>query len=237
MAIVRNLADIVPHQDAHNSPAEGEPGPTGPIGPAGPVGDVANSRLMHPGYRSGQWYGNLPTASPLANLAIAADTLYAQPTSILFPCTLTQLSLGVGTAVVGALARLAIYNNDDVNMRPGTLVAVCSGECDLNLTAATAASLSFASSIPVNAGMYWLCSVFNTSTGMPYTMQANNVHASGINWYTGSASAMGPLRGGTSPTSRVTTAMLYTDPFPQVYGAATFGTGSPGNPVVAFRVQ
>lgn len=225
MTFSTNLAD--PNSIAEPSYAQAEKVLTQPVASA--------SVFAHPGYVSGRWYGPLASVAPVAGV-VAADTLYAQPTPVYFACQVSQIGITVGTQAVGN-ARVAIYNHDAANARPGTLLAEGTTTLDLNSVAAnTPLNSPFSSALSLPAGFYWLCSVFSAATAAPYLMQSNAWQAGGVAFMAGSASAAGVARGGTSPTSRIFTTMLFADPFPTTFGAVSIGTGTPGVPVMGFRI-
>lgn len=197
---------------------------------------LADPSVMHPGYVPGLWYGNPQISNPIITAAPAADTLYAQPTPIYMPVRLSQLGMVVGTQAIGSHnAKMALYANGP-NGRPGRLIAPCVGVADMTVAANSSRSLPFATPQQVQAGIYWLVALFDTGGSMPYTIQSNVVVASGFAVHSGSQTAAGLARGGTSPTSRITAPRSYADGFPAQFGESVIGTGAPGCPVIAFEV-
>ncbi len=189
---------------------------------------------LHPGYVSGLWYGVGHMSSPIGTQAIAADTLYAQPTPILFPCTIAELGIVVGTQGIG-LAKLGIYANG-ADGRPGALIDECPAAVDLNVVANAPLNTALSTPKLVQPGLYWLASVFNAITGVPFTGQFNSVLAGGFSYYVGSPTMAGVARGGSSPYSRLTQALTYGTPMPAQFGVGTLATNAPGTPVVGFKV-
>lgn len=187
----------------------------------------------HPGYVSGLWYGP-PVLASLSNGAVAADTLYAQPIFLHFPCAIQQLGMTVGAQAPG-LAKMGIYRNGP-DGRPGGLVAECSTAVDFNVAPITPLAAGFAAAPALEAGVHWLAAVFSLATATPYTWQWNQAQAGGYAVPIGSPTAAGTARGGSSPTSRLTRAHAYADPLPASFGAATVGLNAPGCPIIAFRV-
>lgn len=238
MAIVRNLADGSGARiDPHNLPAVGQgmigvQGVKGDPGTPGTAGTSVDPYLLHPGYVSGRWYGPLVIGAPITSTAIVQDTLYAIPCPIYSTCVVDQIAVRTGGATA-FLMKLGIYNS--VNGMPGSLVAECAGDLDLNSASANVPS-TFSVNPTLTAGLYYLAGVCS-GAGTPCTFPTAMTDSGGLAHLLG-----GPTPGfftstGASAVIRMYRALTYqagTSFLPATFGAVTYGQAT--SPIIVFRV-
>jgi hypothetical protein len=189
-----------------------------------------------PSLVSGRWYG--PDPGTLAtNAAVAASTLYAYPALVPFQCTVQALALRVGTQAVGT-GKMGIYR--DAGGVPGALVAEVAADVDLNVAPANLTA-TFAANPTLAPGWYWFASCFSAATAVPVTYSSAATLGT-LGLFVGHSLPSGVLANGTtSATSRITrtAALTYvaaTAFFPASFGAITYGTNTPGSPVIAYQI-
>lgn len=192
--------------------------------------------LAHPGLVTGRWYGP-EIGSQATTAAMAANTLYAYPIQIPIACTLQALAMRIGTQSVG-LGKLGIYTNSAG--LPASLVAEVTLDGDFNV-AVTTLSYVFASNPVLTAGWYWFASCFSAATATPVTY-SSTPGISTLGNLIGHPTSIGVLATGTgNGASRLfrTAALTYvaaTAFFPASFGAVSYGTSTPGLPIIAYQL-
>ncbi len=191
--------------------------------------------MDHPGYRPDIFYAPQMASTATANIAV--NTLYAFPVPILFRRKIKNLHVYVPTGVA-ATCRLGIYAHDHATKLPGALVA--EGAADVDVSGGAAVGTGFAGALPeLIPGIYWLASCWSAVCAP--SQVPTGVMSGGMAWMWGSDTPDGLIGGTTAPTRYTRTeALTYVagSPFfPSEFGPGTFGTNTPGSPLIAWRCE
>lgn len=136
-------------------------GPEGDAGPQGDTGPAGTAAIVGPrsGWVAGEWVSAARTASALAGVGMAVNTLRFTPFRPEFSFTLDRLRLYIAAA---ASVRLGVYAGDGAAGKPNTLLL------DAGATVAGAAgTFTVTTSLAMTAGtLYWLALVSNTAVSV-----------------------------------------------------------------------
>ena len=187
-------------------------------------------RVLHPGYFSGGWYTSLTGVASSLTVPSAANTIYLCPFQLLRPASFSAVAIRVGTAVPGVSGKLALYDNDGGPLGAKNRVAtgVCSG--DMNTAGGTGVALNFPATVSLDAGWYWIASLFDGAAQACCLVQSANF-AHGMAPYTGSQGIAGATSAITSAYIRWAVAQAYTAGFPDRLAGPTPNAANPGSPM------
>lgn len=138
---------------------------------------------------TGRFYGLPLGVTPVAVLTVAS-TLYAYPIYIPNTVTISTLNISVTTGQTGGACHIGLYK-DNGSGYPSTLV-FDSGAIS-GLTSTTVVTSTLSPTQTVNAGWYWVASIFTASATMPSVIGSTSNYASSINARLGSNSAANAL--------------------------------------------
>lgn len=136
----------------------------------------------YPAYVSGRNYQLDQQGAPSNGSNIGTGKTRCFPVRIQAPITITELGVHIATGSAGGFLRVAIYNNDNTNRRPGTLVAATGNISTASSGTITAALVDSAggavASVTIQPGIYWFSLRVDNATVITTGYGANAVAAS-----------------------------------------------------------
>lgn len=133
---------------------------------AASLSQIANMMGGNLPLAAGRFYG-LPAGATPGTLLTVTGTLYAYPYYIPGPTTIKTIALDTTTGQTGGAAFLGIYA-DNGAAYPGNLVSTSNNTTALIATSGAAVqTYTPASNIVLQAGWYWLASIFTASSTFP----------------------------------------------------------------------
>lgn len=133
---------------------------------------------------TGRFYGLPYGTTPVALLTVIS-TLYAYPIYIASTTTVSTINIGVTTGQTGGAAHVGIYADNGAGY-PGDLV-YDSGAI-AGLTSTTVVTKSGVATT-LNAGWYWIASIFTASSTFPSVTAATSNYGTALNAQLGSDTA------------------------------------------------
>lgn len=153
---------------------------------------------------TGRFYGLPRGVTPVAVLTVAS-TIYAYPIYIANEVTVASLNVGVTTGQTGGACHLAIYA-DNGEGYPGERVYESGAVAGLTSTTVVTKS-SVATTL--NAGWYWIASIFTATTTLPSVTGITANYGSETNAQLGNANAADALAVSAKAVSGISVAGTY----------------------------
>jgi hypothetical protein len=142
----------------------------------------SNQDSFHPGIIPGKYYGSPDLVDAWTTQAVTSNRLYATPLYIPRRTNITRIGIEVTNSSVGSQARLGLYNLDNTDGEPGSLI-VDGGVVATNTNGLKEAVVD----VNLNPGWYYMAAAFS---GTP------TVRAIGV-----SSETMRSLLGATAPNA------------------------------------
>lgn len=191
----------------------------------------AAALILPSGMRSGNVVGPDTRIAASATTAVAADILYAHPVSVVESGPYVGIQMSVGTSVAGVSGKAALYSGTPNGVL--TLIEECAGTLNMAATANVIVQVNFAAARSL-VGRFWLACKFD-GAAQPHTNPSgagSTFPGGGINsFYGGGLATLVRTVPNTAINTRATVADTYAAAFPAT-ATLTFGTGSPGVPIM-----
>ncbi len=115
----------------------------------------SNRNSFHPGLINGRYYGSPDLIDAWTTLVVLTNRLYASLLYVPYRTNITRIGLEVTTAQAGAQARLGLYEVNDNNGEPGSLIV------DGGLVSANTIGLKeVVVNLNLNPGWYYMAAAF-----------------------------------------------------------------------------
>lgn len=136
-------------------------------------------RLIHPGWKSANWYypllfGSLSVGSVIGLNALRYNAIYI-PRQV----TISDLGCIITTASAGNNLKLAIYAHDPTTNRPSGLPLAETGNISTTSTGAVSADITGAN-VTLEAGMYWAAFWADNTAVIVASIDRNNPNLGGM---------------------------------------------------------
>ncbi len=137
---------------------------------------------------AGRFYG-LPAGSTPGTLLTVTGTLYAYPFTISGPATIKTIGIDTTTGQTGGAAFIGIYADNGAGY-PGKLVTTSNNTSALIATSGAAVqNYTPTTPLALNAGVYWLASIFTASGTFPTVADISALYTA-LNTQLGSDTAL-----------------------------------------------
>lgn len=179
---------------------------------------------------TGRFYG-IPNGSTQAAYTTITATLYAYPIYVPNTITVASLNIGVTTGQTGGACHLGIYADNGAGY-PGALVydsGVVSG-----LTSTVVVTKSGVATT-LQAGWYWLASIFTASSTFPDVTASTAIYGSSLNAQIGSTTAALALTVSADAVSGISVAGTY-GALPTTFTAGAVPRPNLSTPVIILGV-
>ncbi len=178
---------------------------------------------------TGRFYGVPLGCTPVAVLTVTA-TLYAYPVYIPSEVTISTFNIGVTTGQTGGAAHVGIYADD--GGYPGDLIydsGAISGLTSTIVVTKTGVATT------LNAGVYWIASIFTASGTFPSVTGSTANYSLGLNSLLGSDTAAHALATSGEAATGISVAGTY-GALPATFTAGATLTLNAATPIIALGV-
>ena len=130
--------------------------------------------VIHPGYKSANWYTPDYRGAVITGAASASGTIYYHPIYIPRAITVSDLGCNLSTGAAGGNVKLAIYAHDASTNRPSGTPLAETGNISTTSTGLISADITGAN-VTLAAGVYWAAFWMDNTTAVLRCIQRDHI--------------------------------------------------------------